>query len=109
MLHEGLAMLMARAAAMNQYVDQQAPWKLAKDPAKRAELEETLATIVYVLASIARCISPFMPEKAAELWTQLGAPGRVDEPGSLGQRIEVKGWRVKKGDPLFPKQESPKP
>jgi len=108
MLHEGLAMLMARAAAMNQYVDQQAPWKLAKDPAKRAELEETLATLVYVIASIARCISPFLPGKAAALWAQLGAPGRVDEPGSLGTRIEVKGWRVTKGDPLFPKLETPK-
>jgi methionyl-tRNA synthetase len=103
MLHEGLANLMARAAAMNQYVDQQAPWKLAKDPAKRAELEETLATLIYVIASVARCISPFIPEKAAELWAQLGAPGRVDEPGSLGVRLEPKGWHVKKGDPLFPK------
>lgn len=106
MLHEGLANLMARAGAMNAYVDQQAPWKLAKDPAKRAELEETLATLIYVIASIARCISPFMPEKAATLWVQLGAPGRVDVPGSLGKKLEVKGWRVKKSDPLFPKAEA---
>jgi methionyl-tRNA synthetase len=105
LLHEGLGLLMARVAAMNQYVDQQAPWKLAKDPAKRAELEETLATLIYVIASVARCISPFIPDKAAELWKQLGAPGRVDEPGSLGVRIEPKGWRVKKGDALFPKAE----
>ena len=105
LLHEGLANLMARVAAMNQYVDQQAPWKLAKDPAKRAELEETLATIIYVLASVARCISPFMPAKAAALWAQLGAPGRVDEPGSLGATLDVKGWQVTKGEPLFPKLE----
>jgi methionyl-tRNA synthetase len=105
MLHEGLANLLSRVAAMNQYVDQQAPWKLAKDPARRAELEETLATLIYVIASVARCLSPFIPEKSAELWKQLGAPGRVDEPGSLGKLIEPKGWRVKKGDALFPKTE----
>jgi len=108
LLHEGLANLMARVAAMNQYVDQQAPWKLAKDPARRAELEETLATIIYVLASVARCISPFMPVKAAELWAQLGAPGRADDAGSLGRKLEVKGWRVTKGDALFPKAEPAK-
>ena len=105
LLHEGLANLQARVTAMNAYVDQQAPWKLAKDPARRAELEETLATLIYVIASVARCISPFMPERAAELWAQLGAPGRADAPGSLSDRIEVRGWRVKKGEPLFPKAE----
>ena len=56
-------------------MDRQAPWKLAKDPALRRELDRTLAALVRQLARHAIHLQPFMPAKAAELWRQLGAPG----------------------------------
>jgi methionyl-tRNA synthetase len=47
-----------------------------------------------------------MPNKAEELWQQLGAPGRAAEQrfGTL-DRLDPSGWRVRKGAPLFPKEE----
>jgi methionyl-tRNA synthetase len=109
LLSEGLAAAWRSIARANEYVDRQAPWKLAKDPAKRAELETTLATLAWLLAWQAVMVSPVMPEKAQALWEQLGAPGTVTSfrwPSGAGTEIiDPSGWRVTKGAPLFPKEE----
>lgn len=82
----------------NEYVDRQAPWKLARDPAQRAELESTLATLIRQLLRQAVVLSPFMPNKSAELLRQLGAPST-----NVPADADVTGWRVTKGASLFPK------
>jgi methionyl-tRNA synthetase len=46
LLHDALRAVWQTIARANEYVDRQAPWKLAKDPASRAALESTLATLV---------------------------------------------------------------
>jgi hypothetical protein len=43
-----------------------------------------------------------MPEKMQALWQQLGGAGDVTNV-RLDQPISVAGWKVSKGDPLFPK------
>ncbi|HEX9310593.1 MAG TPA: class I tRNA ligase family protein, partial [Gemmatimonadaceae bacterium] len=93
-------------ARANEYVDRQAPWKLAKDPASRAALETTLATLVRQLTRQAVYLFPFMPTKAEELWRSLGAPGSVSE-ASFKQldELDPTGWTVQKGPSLFPKAE----
>jgi len=93
----------------NEYVDRQAPWKLAKDPEQRVTLESTLATLARQLVRQSIALAPFMPVKAAEVLRQLGAPAALCE--ELAQRglplepdsLAVTGWRVTKGPPLFPK------
>ena len=108
LLSIALQQVWATVARANEYVDRQAPWKLAKDPARRAELDATLASLVRQLARQAVVLSPFMPGKAEELWTQLGAPGRasaqrLDDLAAL----DGAGWRVQKGAPLFPRPAAP--
>ena len=104
LLHEGLRRVMASVARGNEYVQSQQPWALAKDPAKRAALEQVLAAIIRQLARHAVFLAPFMPEKSQELWTQLGGPGRVEEQRFANiSSLSVGGWRVAKGAPLFPK------
>jgi methionyl-tRNA synthetase len=79
---------------------------LAKDPALKGQLEATLASLVRQIARQTIHLAPFMPGKAAELWGQLGAPGRVEEQRfSTLQRLDPGGWRVAKGAPLFPKED----
>ena len=87
----------------NEYVDRRAPWKLAKDPAMAGELDTALGTLVRQIARQCVALYPFMPEKTQVLWEQLGGPGRVGEQ-RFGE-LEVTGWRVKKGEGLFPKEE----
>jgi methionyl-tRNA synthetase len=104
LLHEALRIVWQGVTRGNEYVDRRAPWKQAKDPAQRGELEITLASLVRQLARQAVLVSPFMPTKAQELWRQLGGPGdvasqRLDALDSL----DAAGWRVSKGESLFPK------
>jgi methionyl-tRNA synthetase len=105
LLHEALKCIWQSVVRGNEYVDRQAPWKLAKDPAQRSELETTLASLIRQLARQAVLVAPFMPVKASELWTQLGAPGSVTDQRfeQLGS-LDATGWRVSKGDSLFPKE-----
>ncbi len=109
LLHEGLQAVWRSVARGNEYVDRQAPWKLAKDPAQRTALEETMASLVRHLARHAVLLFPFMPDKAQELWSQLGAPGEVSAqrlPGLM--ELDPAGWKVAKGAPLFPKDQPAK-
>ena len=109
LLHEALRAVWLTIARANEYVDRQAPWKLAKDPAFRAELETTLATVVRQLARQAVYLWPFMPNKSEELWKSLGAPG---SPGEMRfdqlEKLDPTGWKVHKGPSLFPKAETEK-
>ena len=106
LLHDALKSVWQTVARGNEYVDKQAPWKLAKDPAARGELESTLATLVRQLARQALYVWPFMPGKSEELWSSLGAPGK---PGDVSfeksKSLDPTGWKVTKGASLFPKLE----
>src|ERR1043166_728494 len=79
LLHEGLAAVMRSVKSGNEYVQSSQPWALAKDPAKKAELEAVLAALARSLARHAVCLFPFMPVKAAALWVQLGGQGRLED------------------------------
>jgi methionyl-tRNA synthetase len=104
LLHEGLKRVMATATRGNEFVQSSQPWALAKDPAKRGALETVLAAIVRQLARHAIHLAPFMPDKAQELWAQIGGPGNVHaQRFSSVESLDVTGWRVAKGSPLFPK------
>jgi methionyl-tRNA synthetase len=103
--HEALRHVWATVSRGNEYVDRQAPWKLAKDPALRPELDRTLAALVRQLARHAIHLQPFMPTKSAELWRQLGAPGVLAHQRFANvAALDASGWRVTKGDGLFPKE-----
>ncbi|MBC7789490.1 MAG: methionine--tRNA ligase, partial [Anaerolineae bacterium] len=79
----------------------------AKDPANRAALESTLASLVRQLARQAVHLWPFMPKKSEELWKSLGASGSPGEMRFSGlERLDPTGWKVEKGSPLFPKAET---
>jgi methionyl-tRNA synthetase len=102
--HEALKSVWQIVGLANEYVDRQAPWKLAKDPSQRKALAETLATLILGLAWQTVHLAPFMPEKCEALWRQLGAPGSVHEQRfATLPDLHPTGWRVEKGHPLFPK------
>ncbi len=103
LLHEALQRAMACVARGNEFVQAKAPWALAKAGDQPA-LDAALSSLVRQLARQCVLLAPFMPEKAQALWEQLGAPG-----GVLEQRfaeiefLDAAGWRVRKGESLFPK------
>ncbi|HEY5219098.1 MAG TPA: methionine--tRNA ligase [Gemmatimonadaceae bacterium] len=104
LLHEALRAVWLTVARGNEYVDRQAPWKLAKDPALAGELDTTLGTLIRQLARQCVALQPFMPGKTQELWEQLGGPGAVaDQRFADFSALDPAGWRVRKGESLFPK------
>jgi methionyl-tRNA synthetase len=59
----------------NRFIEERRPWDLAKDPARRGELEETFRELIAVLRATGVVLLPFMPAKMAHLLTALGADG----------------------------------
>jgi methionyl-tRNA synthetase len=106
LLHEALQAVWRTVARANEYVDRNAPWKLAKDSARSSELEAVIAALVRALVRHAVYLSPFMPAKTEELWRQLGAAGEAASQRfeTLGT-VDPTGWSVARGQPLFPKEQ----
>jgi methionyl-tRNA synthetase len=89
--------------AANLYVQQSAPWALAKQGDDVA-LDTVLASLAACLARLAVLIGPFMPGKAQELWEALGRSGSVVEAGWVtAGRPALDGATVRKPDNLFPR------
>ena len=105
LLHEALGILWKSVTRANEYAQRTQPWSLAKRPEARAELEGVLASLTRQLARQAVLVSPFMPNKAAELWVSLGAPGDVTAQRLAEvERLDPTGWKVQKGLALFPRE-----
>jgi len=102
-LQQGAALVIELASHANRYIEEQAPWKLAKEK-KDAELDSVLANLVRTVARLAVLAAPFVPSKAQEIWRVLGATRALSGVAlaDLG-RIDVTGWTVLKPPPLFPK------
>ncbi|MGH2819774.1 MAG: class I tRNA ligase family protein, partial [Actinomycetota bacterium] len=107
-LHEALKAIWRFVRKANAYVEEVAPWALAKQDDRRRRLEVVLYNLVDALRLIALLTSPIAPRAAQELWRRLGLPGQVEyrsypeegRPGMLpgGARVDV-------GTPLFPRLE----
>jgi len=93
----------------NRYVDQNAPWELAKDGRNIARLE----TVLYNLAETLRILSvqlyPFIPETAERMASGLGwttPMDRVRMPRDNGWGKLKSGRTIQKGRALFPRMEN---
>jgi methionyl-tRNA synthetase len=107
-LHKAVGAVWSIVDRANGYLVEKEPWKLAKDPARRPELEGVLYASAETLRILAVLIQPIMPAAAERLWIQLGLPGavadqRVPEAAVWGQ-LPV-GTTTHKGDALFPRLE----
>ncbi len=105
LLHDGAAAAWDLVSRANGFVEQTAPWQLAKDGA-RAEVERTLGALARALVRITIMASPFLPNKSQSALEALGL-GAVWPPrwASL-ERPPVAGTRITKPAPLFPKPET---
>jgi methionyl-tRNA synthetase len=116
-LQDAVAAVEAFVGAVNGYVTDQEPWKVAKDDSPQGRLR--LATILYAAAESLRAVAVLhaavMPKTAQALWERLGA---ADQLGALSEQSVAgagtwgrlcPGATVSKGDPLFPRLEPDAP
>jgi methionyl-tRNA synthetase len=90
-------------ATANLYIQQTAPWKLAKEGLEQ-ELDVALAALARALYRLAVLAVPFVPGKAQVLWGALGLPGEVvqAEWASL-EAPPLAGRGTSRPEVLFPK------
>jgi methionyl-tRNA synthetase len=107
--HRALGAVWEVIGTLNRYVDAQAPWALAKDPAK----EERLRTVLYTLAESLRCLGilldPFLPGAAARIRAGVGLATVPPRLGDLGWGGLAAGGRVERVSGLFPRVEATAP
>jgi methionyl-tRNA synthetase len=101
-LADAAGQFMAIAASANRYIEEQAPWKLAKE-ARQAELDVVLANLARTVVRLAILAYPFIPGKAEAIWG-LVCPGLPLTPKSFEDGVRgVEGRTVEKAPILFPK------
>jgi methionyl-tRNA synthetase len=93
-------------ATANLYIQQVAPWKLAKEGSD-AELDAALAALARALYRLAVLTEPFIPGKAANIRESLGAPAAPASGAwdSL-ENPPVAGAATRRPETLFPKPAS---
>ena len=97
------------ATAVDIFIDEYEPWRLAKDPGKREELNTILYTAAECLRILSLFIYPFMPRTAESITEQLGISVNFCSP-LLSQEVRwgelQSGTKIRKGSALFPRIES---
>ncbi|UUY05826.1 methionine--tRNA ligase [Svornostia abyssi] len=87
---------------LNRYVEEQAPWALAKDEAQAGQLDVVLATLTDGLRVIGLLLHPWLPATVDTLFAALG----VDDLSLDGATMRAGAvTHVTKIAPLFPKPE----
>lgn len=104
-LTEALEFIWEFVRRLNKYVEESAPWVLAKDDDRRTELEDVLFNLAEGLRITAILLHPYMPSTTIEIMRRLGHPGDFDS-----MLLEAAAWgapapsgTVIRGEPLFPK------
>jgi methionyl-tRNA synthetase len=92
-----------RVRRTNQWVQDEAPWQLAKDPGAGDRLDSALAGLVEGLRVISILLQPFMPEATEELLTAIGSEDRSIQAARFGGAERVSA--VDEIEPLFPRVE----
>lgn len=105
---EALKACWAFVRKANAYVEEVAPWALAKDPASRRRLEVVLYCLADSLRLLALMTSPAIPAAAQELWQRLGLPGLVADhsfPDQARPGLLPEAGALTPGPPLFPRRD----
>ncbi len=71
---DALQKIIALAQRSNKYIDETAPWVLAKDEASLPRLKAVLSNLIEAIRFIGVLLTPFLPDTAASIMEQIGSP-----------------------------------
>ena len=103
-LNNALAEIFKVVSRANKYIDETAPWVIAKDETKKARLATVLYNLLETIRITATLLSAFMPTTMPKALEQIGACEKcatyenADKFGILPLDVTVK-----KGEALFPR------
>ena len=85
-----LSLIFARLERLNKYIDETAPWALAKDEANRGRLNDVLYTILEGIRICAVELEAFIPSTSKRIYEQLGVSDASFENNDFGYVNEYK-------------------
>jgi methionyl-tRNA synthetase len=100
-LTQALDVIWQRVRRLNRYVEERAPWTLAKDEQRAGELDVALASLAEGVRVVSLLLVPYLPASTERLLDALGADNRTLTAARLG--ADVPGRTVSELQPLFPK------
>lgn len=104
-VHSAIDAVLEIIVRCNGYVEETAPWKLAKNPETAAQLDEVLYTLCEALRIVSILLEPIVPAAAAGVRSQLNVTGGISfEKATWGGLSD--GHVLGEPSPLFPRIES---
>lgn len=107
-LSSALAAVWRIVSRANKYIDEKAPWILAKDEGNTARLGTVMYNLMEAVRLITVMISPFMPKLPERIWEQTG----LVQHNAAATWESIQSWggypagvRVQRGKALFPRIE----
>lgn len=103
-LNNALTEIFKVISRANKYIDETAPWVLAKDESNRPRLATVLYNLLESIRISTTLLSCFMPTTMPKVWEQIGADANLityENAGKFG--VLSADVTVKKGDVLFPR------
>ncbi len=93
----------------NKYIDETAPWALAKDEANRPRLAAVLYNLLESIRICTVLLTPFMPTSCGKIFDQIGAAEAVQTWESAAQWGSLSASvTVHKGEAIFPRIDAEK-
>lgn len=107
LISDALVSLWRVVGRANKYIDEQAPWALARDPGSADRLSSVLYSLAESLRIVAVALTPFLVQTPEGIWSQLGldasAVRSVDWDAAKAWGGLQPGTAIRRGDPLFPR------
>ena len=107
-LHLALEEVFKLIQRANKYIDETAPWVLAKDESKKARLATVMYNLLEALRVALIMLIPVMPESCAKAFQQIGVEADNQTWDSIESGAVPAEVSVKKGETLFPRLDANK-
>lgn len=108
-LNNALAEIFKVISRANKYIDETAPWVLAKDEANKGRLATVLYNLLEAIRISTTLLFPFMPSTMPKVWEQIGlaeSEATYENAGKFG--VLPANVTVQKGEVLFPRIDAEK-
>ncbi len=91
---------------LNKYIDETAPWILAKNDEDKPRLAAVIYTLLEGIRIVSILLQPFMPRTPERIWKQIGILGNTDVTNwdsAATWGLYPAGAVAEKGEPIFPR------
>ena len=108
-LNNALAEIFKVISRANKYIDETAPWVLAKDESKRTRLATVMYNLLESIRISTTLLSAFMPSTMPKVWEQIGlSQDQVTYENAGKLNVLPLDVTVKRGEIIFPRIDADK-